>query len=207
MWDSSLSLRCRSATGPSLYLTYLQCFRSLRSQMWLAAIRDKCGMSVSISIGTWREHRAHENLQVEPQRPVVDVVEVELNPVAHLVVAVGLAAKTVNLRPAGHTRLDVVTTRIERDPLFIVAVVRKRVGPRPDQRHVAHQNVEELRDLVDVGTTQELPDFRHPRIVARRLRDNFAVVKCAHGAKFDDAERLLVEAVAILQEKHRTRTV
>ena len=46
-----------------------------------------------------------------------------------------------------------------------------------------------------------------PRIVAGRLRNDGAVVERAHGAEFDDAERLLVEAVAALHEEDRSRAV
>jgi hypothetical protein len=45
------------------------------------------------------------------------------------------------------------------------------------------------------------------RIVAPRLRHDSAVFERAHGAKLDDAERLLVEPVAALHEENRARTV
>jgi len=48
---------------------------------------------------------------------------------------------------------------------------------------------------------------RQARVVTLRLGDYGAVVKRAHGAELDDAERLLVEAVAALHEEHRTRAV
>ena len=43
------------------------------------------------------------------------------------------------------------------------------------------------------------------RIVTFRLPA--AVIERAHGAKFDDRKRLLVEAIAALHEKDRSRTI
>ena len=79
--------------------------------------------------------------------------------------------------------------------------------PRADQRHVAGEHVEELRNLVDVPAPQEAAEPGQSRIVAGGLRDHRAVVERAHGAKFDDAERLLIEAVAALHEENRAGTV
>ena len=48
--------------------------------------------------------RHQQDLDVEPERPVLDVVVVPLDPVAER----GLAAQAVHLRPAGDPRLDAV---------------------------------------------------------------------------------------------------
>src|SRR5262249_12445036 len=56
-------------------------------------------------------------------------------------------------------------------------------------------------------TSQPAPDARDATVVARRLDAHVAVLRRRHGAELDDAERLLVEAVAPLQEENRTRAV
>jgi hypothetical protein len=124
---------------------------------------------------------------------------------AHLVVGVGLAAQAVDLRPAGDARQHVVAPRIARDLLLVFAIVRERVRARADQRHVALDDVDELRQLVDVPFAQGSPETRDARIVAPRLLHHVAVVQRHHGAELDDAEFLLVEAVAPLAEYRRTR--
>src|SRR5207245_6082863 len=74
-----------------------------------------------------RQQRLEQYPQIEPGRPVVDVMEVVIDAAAHLVVGVGLAAKAVDLRPAGDARQHVVAARIERDLLLVFAIVRERM--------------------------------------------------------------------------------
>src|SRR5204863_2236065 len=55
---------------------------------------------MGISIGRRREGGAQDDAEVQPQRPVVDVVEVMLDALAHFF-GVGFPAKAVHLRPSG----------------------------------------------------------------------------------------------------------
>src|SRR5579883_3632359 len=84
-----------------------------------------------------RKQGQRENFKVQPERPIVDIVEVVFDAPAHLVVAGDLAAEAADLRPAGNARLDVVPARILGDAPFVKLVMRKGVRPWPDQRHVA----------------------------------------------------------------------
>jgi hypothetical protein len=63
-------------------------------------------------VGLRREHRQEHDLDVQPQRPIVDIEQVVLEPRQHLLIVGDLAAMTVNLRPAGDARLDVVAAGI-----------------------------------------------------------------------------------------------
>ena len=126
-------------------------------------------ISIRIAVGAGRDHRPDQDLKVEPERPVVDVVQIELDPALHLVVAVGLATEAVDLRPSCYPRLDVMPTRIERDSLLVLAIVRERMRTRPDQRHVALEHVEELGNLIDVPAPQPGSDLGDARIVPPRL--------------------------------------
>src|SRR3984885_8100093 len=78
--------------------------------------------SISVAITGRRQHGAEDDLQIEPERPVVDVEQVVLEAPAHLLVGVDLAAAAVDLRPAGDARLDVVAPRIERDALLVFVI-------------------------------------------------------------------------------------
>ena len=53
-------------------------------------------------------------------------------------------------------------TQVER-AIHLVAGQR----PRPDQRHLPQQHVEELRELVQRGAPQDASDARDPRVVAQ----------------------------------------
>src|SRR5262245_44788271 len=55
-----------------------------------------------------RAERLEDDVEVEPHRPVVDVVEIVLDALADLVDRVGLATPAVDLRPAGDAGLHAV---------------------------------------------------------------------------------------------------
>src|SRR5579862_7025561 len=83
-----------------------------------------------------RARRAQQDLQVDERRAVLDVPEIELDPLRPRE-----ARAAVDLRPAGDPGLDV-----EAVPLALVVLldlVAKRRS-RPDQRHVAAHDVPEL---------------------------------------------------------------
>ena len=69
-----------------------------------------------------RERRAHEDVEVEQDRPVLDVVEVVLDAPADLFRRVGLAAPAVDLGPAGDARLDLVAGEVAVDDFVVEAV-------------------------------------------------------------------------------------
>ena len=60
------------------------------------------GRAVGVLIRRTRQWRARLDLQVETEGPIVDVEQVVLNPLSHLLLGVGLAAIAVDLRPAGN---------------------------------------------------------------------------------------------------------
>ena len=79
--------------------------------------------SISVAVAGGRKHRAGDDLQVEPERPIVDVEQVMLDALAHLFVGVDFAAIAVNLRPAGNARLDVVPAGVQRDVALKFVIV------------------------------------------------------------------------------------
>src|SRR5262249_7391115 len=100
---------------------------SLTGRCLVVRLRAFATASMGIVIGPRREHGADHDLEIEPERPVIDVVQVVRDAAAHLVVGVGLAAQPVNLRPAGDAGLDVVAAGIDRDSLLELAIVRERM--------------------------------------------------------------------------------
>src|SRR5262249_15816464 len=87
------------------------------------------------------EERHPEDLEVEPQRPVLDVVEVVLD----ALVDGGVAGRAVHLRPAGDARLHAVAEHVLRDLVLELAHEGRPLGARADDRHVAGEDVPELR--------------------------------------------------------------
>src|SRR5215467_7852960 len=90
-------------------------------------------------------HRQGKNAQVEPQRPILDVIEVVLYPLAEI----AAAAQIVDLRPSGDACLDHVLLHV---PWNLLAEAGDEFRPfrsGAHQRHLAGQNVEQLWQLVE----------------------------------------------------------
>src|SRR5512141_1083978 len=96
--------------------------------------------------------RLEEDDDVEEQRVVLDVVKIVLQFLNGVV-----ERRTVviaDLRPPGHAGLDAVPYGVIRYLARELVDEVGALGPRPDEAHVADQDVDELRELVDA----ELPD-------------------------------------------------
>src|SRR5438046_388698 len=93
------------------------------------------------------------------------------------------------------------------DQIFIIVIMGSSMGARSNNRHVALQHVEKLRQLVDARLTQPRTDIRHSRVAANRLSNVRAIVERSHGAKLEDLELLTVEPVPRLHEECRARRV
>src|SRR5690606_15258885 len=67
--------------------------------------------------------RHDQDVEVEQYRPVLDIIEVVVDPLHDLVDGVGLAAPAVDLRPAGDAGLDAVAGEIALHGLVIEQIV------------------------------------------------------------------------------------
>src|SRR3954447_10862644 len=125
-----------------------------------------------------RQHgkdRLPEDLQVEGERPVLDVVEVESDAV--LPRQVGPAA---DLPEARDPWLD------QQPPVDVVRVVgdfARQRRPRPDERHVAADDVEQLRQLVERVAPQELADASDARVVLHLEQQTVGLVEPGEGGE------------------------
>src|SRR5258708_16633786 len=108
------------------------------------------------SIGVFRDDqhpdRHQQNLEVEPDRPIVDIFQIVGDALAGLQEIADLAAQAMHLRPPGDARLYPVPGEIVADRLVVELVSRAHgddMRPRPDDRHLAAYDVDELRQLVE----------------------------------------------------------
>src|ERR1043166_9485863 len=89
--------------------------------------------SIGLLLPDHRRKRLHEYLDVEPQAPIVDVPDVELNALLHHVDRGRLSSQPMDLGPTGNARLDVMAEGIFPDQLFVFVVVDRGVRPWTDQ--------------------------------------------------------------------------
>src|SRR5215475_12451709 len=106
--------------------------------------------------------REPHDLQIEADRPVLDVVEV----VFDALIERRVAAPAVHLRPAGQAGLHLVAEHVLRNAMLELLDEMRPFGPRTDDGHVAAQDVPELRQLVQVRAAQEAAKRGYTWIVA-----------------------------------------
>src|SRR5437660_6358925 len=88
--------------------------------------------------------RQRENPKVEPDRPMLDVIQVVLYPLDQ----VAVAAQVVDLSPARDTGLHQMLLHVAGDALAETGDKFRALRSRPDERHASAENVDELRQLV-----------------------------------------------------------
>src|SRR5450631_4412644 len=91
------------------------------------------GVLVSIAAAEDVPHSQGEDAQIEPQRPIIDVVQVILYPFAQ----VAAAAQVVDLSPAGDPRFDHVFLHVPRNFLPELGDELGSLWAWSDERHIA----------------------------------------------------------------------
>src|SRR3954469_19718702 len=152
-----------------------------------------------------RDEGHQEDLEVEPQRPVVDVVVVELDAIGDRT----LTSQALDLRQARDPGADAVTLGVAGQVRLEHLHVLRALRARADEAHLTTGDVEELWQLVercspqppaDAGAAADaLAPAGRPTIEGneggrRRLLD--------HRAELQDVERPTVATDAALAEKH-----
>src|ERR1700730_14908645 len=159
-----------------------------------------------------RQRRLEKNVEIEQHRPVLDIVEIELDALLDFFFAVDFAAPAIDLRPAGYARLDAVTREIAvhrfvEQPALQFAL--HGVRARTDQREVAlEHDVEQLRQFVETGLADEASDAGDAAVVlGHDFRGQWIGLIVVQRAKLEDVDALVVESEPLLAEQHRARTV
>ena len=96
----------------------------------------------------------------------------------------------VDLRPASETGLDQQAGAVEGNLPLEFGHQFRTLGTRPDETHLAAQDIPELGQFVKTRLAQEIADARHTRIVLggqARLAIRLGVL--IHAAEFPDLEQ------------------
>ena len=106
------------------------------------------------------------NLQVNPERPFSDIVQVKPN---HFVEA--LPAPSFHLPKPGNPRL--CRRKSPAVPEVIDFALVGEGGPRPHQRHLASQDVNKLGDFVQTGLPQNISQGCNSSVVGQFVDHRF----------------------------------
>src|SRR5580700_11857135 len=118
-----------------------------------------------------------QNANVEAERPMSDVLEVEGHPGRHPLDVRGGAAKAGNLRQTADPRPRQESRVVVFDCGAVELVMRQGMGPWAHQRHIAFENVQKLRQLVDARTPEEEPKPRQASVALAGLKDLWTIFK------------------------------
>src|SRR5690606_6782408 len=127
---------------------------------------------------------------LHPEGDEPDVVEVVLELLAELVDRGGVLV--LRLRPAGEAWLHGEPEGELRDLPLDPGDVLRALRARADDRHVAAEDVPELRQLVDAGLAHEAADAGDAGVVLRGELGSGGFGIGPHGAELVDAEELAV---------------
>src|SRR5512139_694320 len=139
--------------------------------------------------------------EIEKQAVILDVIEVELQLVHR--VFISCAIRVAHLRPAGDAGFDRVAHPVIGNFLCQVLHEIGALWAWADEAHVAEEHVENLRQFVDAGASDEAPGERHAAVIlpcSERLAVFFGVD--AHAAEFEDGEIAAPLADALLAVQH-----
>src|SRR6185437_3475694 len=107
--------------------------------------------------------RLEQDQEIEADGHVLDVKEIVSEFVA--VVLEGREVASLRLRPAGSARLDRPALRVQRNLSREVQLLIGNKRARPDEIHLAEQNIVELRKLVQTALAQPTADASDSLIV------------------------------------------
>ena len=141
-----------------------------------------------------------EDFQVKTDRPVLDVKKIVFNAFLDR----GVSPPSIDLRPSGHTGLDLVPEHVRWDfsPELFDEV--RPFGPGTDEAHLSLQHIKQLGKLIEAAPSQKTPNRRSPWIIC--LRPNRTCLLFGihpHGPKFDNAERMAIHTNPLLPVKNR----
>ena len=148
----------------------------------LSAQRNFSTHSISIFAAKKAEQGHGDNLQIEGQTPIAQVIKIVFNPFRDR----SIAPPSVHLGPSGDPGFEhmagVVAINFLQEPLHEKGALRAR----SHDTHVSLQDVQELRQLVEIGPSQEGSYFGAPRImVAGPMRVFFFPAAHLHSAEFE----------------------
>src|SRR2546430_15989669 len=149
-----------------------------------------------------RAESPREDLEVEPERSVLDVEQVVLELARHVLGRARVAA--LDLRPTGQPWLDEQPRPEMRNRGFQVALELGPLRPRSDEAHIAAHDVQELRKLIQARRPQEASYTSDARVAARsELRSRGFSIR-GHRPQLEELEHASVLSNASLDEENGT---
>src|SRR5262245_10684602 len=145
--------------------------------------------------------RQPHDFQIEPNGPMLDVIEIALNPFFKR----GVATPATDLRPPSNSGLHFMLEHIEGNLFSNFLDYPRPFRSRPNDAHLAHQDIPKLRQLIEAHSAQILPDWSHAGIILLSQQRMIAGMIRAHRTKLEHHERLSIQPHSLLSKENRAR--
>ena len=173
------------------------------------SLRDSCNISRLFCHNGLKGHE--DDFKVFDERMVGNVLEVDAELVLHHYIAVvllgvgGLLQKFVLVAVADGSHVSDAGTDIQDVHLFrgVEVDVLPNLWSGTDQAHVPDENVDELRQLVQLVLTDIIAGTGHPRVMSADGDKPLLVRTHPHRAELEQTEILVATAHPYLPVEHR----
>src|SRR5690606_11123900 len=153
------------------------------------------GLSVLVRSAFPSEHvpdRQEYDLEVQAQTPVLHVLHIVFDPLLHLFHFLRFTAVAIDLSGARNSRIYEVSHLVLLDNSGILIELALDLRPWSNDGHATHQNVDKLRQFVQVGFPKESAYAGNARIVLGCLL--FRVGVNNHGSELVAFEQFVLPA-------------
>lgn len=138
-----------------------------------------------------------EDLDVQEKRPLVDVEEVVADAFLEKRNFRDLAAEAFALSETGDTGLHVVAGVVVTEELCEFGIVLDHVRARARNAHLAEKDIQELRNFIEAGATEEAAESVDAGVTDFGLHSLLALrLSRVHGPELPDVETTLIDARA-----------
>jgi hypothetical protein len=113
----------------------------------------------------------------------------------------------INGRKAGDTGSDKLTNPVFGYNLPDFHILLKHVRTGTDNAHLAFQNIQKLRQLVEIGLAQQIPDpgietvILCGKLTYSVFRFLLSIFRLTHGAEFATEKKLVIDTFPFLSEQ------
>lgn len=149
-------------------------------------------------------HHAHgpdNDLKIEIEAEIADIVQIVAELFDHI--GGGAVVAMVNLGPAGDTWPDHQPMFVQRHFFFELFDELGPLRPWSHQRHVAGQDMEELRKLIKPALSEQMPDGCNSRILLfRPHRSGMLFGVGDHGAQLSKVKWPAIPAEPLLRVEY-----
>jgi hypothetical protein len=164
-----------------------------------------------MSVMYHKQNGPQEYIEIKTNGPVADVIHVVSQPTEKFFPGVERAPPSIHLSQARDPRFCqipepvVITDFLE---FYSLDVCSQRMWPRSNERHLTHEDIDQLREFVETVPSQQAAKACHPWVPWTCLLP--AIIICSkrvHRAEFIHVKRNTAIAKSFLFKQHRSPAI